>query len=323
MAAKVLRENLCLAWSGDFESLKLFLKEDLKFNGTWMQPGGDKKLFSSENLTISWRRDKSILSFEGEKVDGLKKDLCDMLLERGEYNNNSDINSNHNYSGKDFDIYNEISLKTDQSINREMVQSLSNSISHFAEVISNLQEFQDSVYKKSKDFVDISNSPKGKVAEYQVNNLNDLHMNTPLESLGSTIEDNHDSITANLGQAFLSRVPHLIANFLITFAILKKLLANFLRNIAIFHSRSKVPHFLSSLPVIPRVLTSGVKVLTYIGLTNSYFFYYNSQRQMNEFCCSGWILLLIYKEYLSPHFVAKFICLADRDGQSNRFILKM
>ncbi len=130
-------------------------------------------------------------------------------------------------------------------------------------------------------------------------------------------------LTANLGQAFLSRVPHLIANFLITFAILKKLLANFLRNIAIFHSRSKVPHFLSSLPVIPRVLTSGVKVLTYIGLTNSYFFYYNSQRQMNEFCCSGWILLLIYKEYLSPHFVAKFICLADRDGQSNRFILKM
>ncbi len=129
--------------------------------------------------------------------------------------------------------------------------------------------------------------------------------------------------TANLGQAFLSRIPHLIANFLITFAILKKLLANFLRNIAIFHSRSKVPHFLSSLPVIPRVLTSGVKVLTYMGLTNSYFFYYNSQRQMNEFCCSGWILLLIYKEYLSPHFVAKFICLADRDGQSNRFILKM
>ncbi len=136
---------------------------------------------------------------------------------------------------------------------------------------------------------------------------------------------------ANLGQAFLSRVPHLIANFLITFAILKKLLANLLRNIAISHSRLKGPHFLLEVPhfllEVPRVLTSCVKVLTYIDLTNSYFFYYNSQRQMNEFCFSGWILLLIYKEYLSPHFVAKFICLADRDalvdGQSNRFILKM
>ena len=63
-------------------------------------------------------------------------------------------------------------------------------------------------------------------------------------------------VTANLGQAFLSRVPHLISNFLITFAILKKLLANFLRNIAIFHSRLKVPHFLLE---APRVLTSCVK----------------------------------------------------------------
>ncbi len=70
-------------------------------------------------------------------------------------------------------------------------------------------------------------------------------------------------LTANLGQAFLSRVPHLIANFLITFAILKKLLANFLRNIAIFHSRLNVPHFLLEVPhfllEVPRVLTSCVK----------------------------------------------------------------
>ena len=48
-----------------------------------------------------------------------------MLLERGEYNYNTDINSNHNYSGKDFDIYNEInSLKPDQSTNREFIQTL-------------------------------------------------------------------------------------------------------------------------------------------------------------------------------------------------------
>ncbi len=174
-----------------------------------MHPGRDKKLFSSENLTISWRRNKSVLSFEGEKVDGLKKDLCDMLLERGEYNNNSDINPNHNYSGKDFDIYNEInSLKSDQSINRELIQSLSNSISHFTEVISNLQ---DSVYKKSEDFVDISNSPKGKAAEYRVNNLNDLHMNTPLESLRSTIMDNHDSINSLSGSPVSPNEVHVLS----------------------------------------------------------------------------------------------------------------
>ena len=39
MEAGVLRENLCFAWSGDFESLKLFIKEDLKLDGTWSHPG--------------------------------------------------------------------------------------------------------------------------------------------------------------------------------------------------------------------------------------------------------------------------------------------
>jgi hypothetical protein len=36
MATTSLQKNLCLAWAGDFESLKLFLKEDLKLNGIWL-----------------------------------------------------------------------------------------------------------------------------------------------------------------------------------------------------------------------------------------------------------------------------------------------
>ena len=192
MEAKGLRENLCFAWSGDFESLKLLLKEDLKLDGTWSHPGGDKKLFSAENITISWRRNKSILLLEGENAGSLMKNLCDMMLERGKYNNNSNINSKPGFSGKDFDTYNEIeSLKTGQSINRELVQTLSNSISHMAEVISNLQE---SVYNKSKDLADPLVSTKGKVVENCVNKLNDLHMITPLDSLENTPTDSNDSI---------------------------------------------------------------------------------------------------------------------------------
>jgi hypothetical protein len=74
-------------------------------------------------------------------------------------------------------------------------------------------------------------------------------------------------VTANLGQALLSRVPYLIGNFLITVAILKKLLANLLRNIAIFQSQLNVPHFLLEVPhfllEVPRVLISGLRVVTY------------------------------------------------------------
>ena len=129
MEAKAWRENLCFAWSGDFESLKLFIKEDLKLDGTWSHPVRDQKLFSTENITISWCRDKSILWLKGENAHSLMKNLSDMMLERGKYNNKSDnIISKPSLSGKEFDIYNEIeSLKTGQPINRELVQTLSNS----------------------------------------------------------------------------------------------------------------------------------------------------------------------------------------------------
>ena len=38
-----LCNNLCIALSGDFDSLKKFISEDLKSDGNWEQPGGDKK----------------------------------------------------------------------------------------------------------------------------------------------------------------------------------------------------------------------------------------------------------------------------------------
>ena len=58
----------------------------------------------------------------------------------------------------------------------------------------------------------------------------------------------HSSVTANLGQVFLFQVPYLIAIFLFTFAILKKFVANLLRNIANLLSQVKTPHFLLEVP---------------------------------------------------------------------------
>ena len=55
-------------------------------------------------------------------------------------------------------------------------------------------------------------------------------------------------ITANLGQVFLFQVPYLIAIFFLTFAILKKFVANLLRNIANFLSQLKTLHFLLEVP---------------------------------------------------------------------------
>ncbi len=34
---------LSLAWTGEFDSLKEFVKDSLKLDGEWSQPGGDTK----------------------------------------------------------------------------------------------------------------------------------------------------------------------------------------------------------------------------------------------------------------------------------------
>ena len=100
-------------------------------------------------------------------------------------------------SGEEFDIYNEIEcLKTGQSVNRDLVRTLSNSISNMAEVILNLQE---SVYNKSKDIADSfdSSKTKGKVAENCVNNLDDIHTIAPIDSIDSlenTLMDTNGSV---------------------------------------------------------------------------------------------------------------------------------
>ena len=44
--------SLGLCWTGDFESLKHFVADSLKLNGTWSQPGGHEKVFVAEDASI-------------------------------------------------------------------------------------------------------------------------------------------------------------------------------------------------------------------------------------------------------------------------------
>ena len=74
--------------------------------------------------------------------------------------------------------------------------------------------------------------------------------------------------TANLGQVFLFQIPYLIAIFLFTFAILKKFVANLLRNIANLLSQLKTPHFLLEVPhfLLGKCVLFPVPKLTFILL---------------------------------------------------------
>ena len=57
--------NLRFARTGDFETLKQFVAGSLKLVGSWSYPGGKKKLFSSQNASISCQKNKNLLCVTG------------------------------------------------------------------------------------------------------------------------------------------------------------------------------------------------------------------------------------------------------------------
>ena len=65
--------NLRLAWSGSYEDLKNLVGEELKLNGTWQQPGGYKKVFTDNETSISWLKDKKTLTFEEKSQSNLNE----------------------------------------------------------------------------------------------------------------------------------------------------------------------------------------------------------------------------------------------------------
>ena len=68
-------DKLCLAWTGDYESLKQFVVDSLKLEGIWFHPGGDKKLFEAEDCSISWRKNSKLLFIEGEKEIQVRREV--------------------------------------------------------------------------------------------------------------------------------------------------------------------------------------------------------------------------------------------------------
>ena len=151
MATK-LSDKLSFAWIGDVELLKQFVSENLKLEGTWSQPGGDKKLFTFEDSTIIWRKNRNLLSFDGEKASDIMKELCKQICKLDEVNLETPISDARQSSKQSSDDCDDLlSIKLGQLVNTEAIQALLGSISHITSVISQFQDFMD---KNKKDLRD-------------------------------------------------------------------------------------------------------------------------------------------------------------------------
>ena len=144
--------HICFAWTGDYEALKKLLSEDLKL-GIWEQLGGNKKVFRTNDTSISWRKSKSLLHLEGTDVGKITQLLCTKICEDlngvSKTNNiiisdcscqtESDISQSCLCKCKD--ICHDIEgLKSGQKVTSEAIQSLSKAVSHIAETFTHFQE---------------------------------------------------------------------------------------------------------------------------------------------------------------------------------------
>ena len=85
------------------------------------------KLHSETSAVISWRKNKSILSIEGESANNLKKKICGYICEYS-----TDLPDN---------LADVEELKQGQLVNTEAIRSLSDSIIHLTADMRNFQDF--------------------------------------------------------------------------------------------------------------------------------------------------------------------------------------
>ena len=144
--------NLSLAWTGDYNSLKSLVKDELKLDGIWEQPGGYKKVFTSTDFTsISWLKDKKILTIVGKDSEELKQKLFSMLIWEDTAALNSEqvrVNTRepnhhcqvtHESRCPDYSLDIE-SLHSGQLTHGQAIQTLGESINKVNEMLSELKD---------------------------------------------------------------------------------------------------------------------------------------------------------------------------------------
>jgi hypothetical protein len=181
-------KSLGLSWTGDFESLKYFVADSLKMNGTWSQPGGDKKVFVAEDASnsIIWRKNKSILTIDGVKANQLKREVCRCIC---------DYSSESSHASTEIE-----DLKQGQQSNEEAIQALSDTTSHMGALVSQFQDFMDK-NKGIDGSAEYKNLHAGHVNKILDRDANDAEGNKSIntEQLTSiTIKDWDNSLLPNI-----------------------------------------------------------------------------------------------------------------------------
>ena len=152
----------------------------------WSHPGGDKKLFTSDGVIISWRKSKGILLVSGDKAANIVTELCKQICNGGD-----GISAQGLPLNKSADIYHDIEdLKCGQSANGEAIQSLSDSICHISSVLSQLQDFMNTRKKAVFDESTVTSPTNEYAKQAQIYDAEAINTtNVPDQSINTTVNN--------------------------------------------------------------------------------------------------------------------------------------
>ena len=169
--------ELKLSWSGDYESLKLFVDSELSFEGTWSSIGGERKLFKSNNADIHWWAKKKFLRIEGKQASEVKHSIL-MLILHDIGSDDHNIRSSHNMC-KCPEVSSDIEgVKLDVTILESTVKQQANTLVRMQETLAKLEA--STTDAKSIPLDQLSKSPNNTSAECVVQCTN---YNSPIASV--------------------------------------------------------------------------------------------------------------------------------------------
>ena len=217
MASKLI-ERLCFAWSGDYESLKQFVKDDLNLEGTWSQPGSDRKLFTLGDSTILWKKNRNVLRLDGARANEIMQSLCKLMCSF-----EAPIPDDRQPSMQSAAVCDTLGdLQRGQSVNSEAIQALSGTINHITSVMSQFQNFMD---KYNAVHCDITSNTAREVFEYGnhgnkatddspigSNQLTNLNVNNASEPVNYITGSEHGNQEATHGASEAINVSSLAPN---------------------------------------------------------------------------------------------------------------
>ena len=135
----LIQRNLKLSWTGDFESLKCLVKNCLNITGDWVSPGGEKKTFRGDNITISWLKNKKLIQVEGSNSTAILQKLLSFF--NSELTANTEVEKSQS-NNVQVGACSCNDLQSDEEIKslNEVVQLLAEDVLCISTVVSQLQK---------------------------------------------------------------------------------------------------------------------------------------------------------------------------------------